>query len=130
MIDIAIQLESETICPGDLLSGSLIWQSPEGDQVPRKAIASLGWHTEGWGNTDQRTVQKRSFHVDPLHSSSQPIPFAFQIPDNAPITYDGALIRIIWELHVCLYWTVLSLPLRKGPQEQTCRIYVVPRHSE
>jgi hypothetical protein len=88
-----IYLREDTIFPGDWLEGRCQW-FPEPNDRNKKAILTVGWRTEGRGNVDQKVIQELA--IQPEESTS----FRCQIPCDAPCSYDGELIRIIWEVKV------------------------------
>lgn len=100
MID--IQLEQQTIAAGESLSGTVIWQSDR-NEIPKSATISIGWSTEGRGTRDRKTVNKLSLDPNQFAAAQgDAIPFSLDIPDAGPITYNGNLIRVIWELKILI----------------------------
>jgi Arrestin (or S-antigen), N-terminal domain len=99
MID--IRLHHNQVMAGETLTGSFSFY-PDSQKTVKEAIASIGWRTEGRGTVDQGKVQEITF--DPTHfaNGSGSVPFKFQLPSECPISVDGQLIRIIWEVSVKL----------------------------
>lgn len=124
MID--VHLSSTAIAAGETLSGTLTWNAPNA-KVPKKATISIGWVTEGRGTRDRRTVQEVALDPNQLASSQGvPIPFSLQIPPEGPITYNGSLIRIIWEMKV-----LIDLPgLFARDDKQSWQVEVLPRQPQ
>lgn len=121
MIDIC--LAATPIMAGKPLSGSLIWQTPHG-QIPKKATISVYWYTEGRGTRNRQTVQTLMFEAAQLAAGS-PMPFALTLPSEGPISYDGALFRLMWELTVCI-----NMPgLLGAGYKRTWPIMVRPRQT-
>ncbi len=56
----------------------------------------LGWSTEGRGDTDSDTVASLVIPVDEFGMANARV--ELPVPANGPISYDGALIRVRWEL--------------------------------
>ena len=97
---IEIQLDQTSISVGDELSGSFIWQ-PTNNKNPRNAKISIRWYTEGRGSRDSQTVNQIKMDSITISSSQgEPIPFGMEVPYQSPITYNGSLLRVIWELEV------------------------------
>lgn len=56
----------------------------------------LGYTTEGRGDTDGKIVDRQQFRVDDWGRLSAP--FRVDVPGDAPISYDGRLIRLRWSI--------------------------------
>lgn len=56
----------------------------------------LGFVTEGRGDTNMASVYDHEFPVDDWGRLS--VPFQVPVPHEGPISYDGRLIRLRWEL--------------------------------
>lgn len=113
---IQIQIDQEEAMVGERVTGRVLWQ-PEGE-VPRALTVRVGWRTEGRGSTATGTIWEQRV---PSPSAPMQIPFDAAIPLDGPISYDGRLIRILWEASV-----QLDLPLRADPVERQ-RFVVWPR---
>ena len=90
---ISIYLQENTVSPGQLLQGTCQWL-PEANEVNKKAYLTIGWRTEGRGNVDREILYKKNILPQDL------LPFQYQIPSKVPYSYDGELLRIIWEVTV------------------------------
>ena len=122
MID--IQLDGTQLCWGDRLSGQFIWQPDNPDKIPKSAAVSINWFTEGRGSRDRQTVDEQP--LDPqkiLDFQTRPFPFSFTIPQETPITYDGYLFRLMWELEVKIVFPGIFRPKELG----TAVFQVLPR---
>ncbi len=121
---INVRLEKTEIIVGETLSGTLIWQTSDGSETPKNASVSIRWYTEGRGNTNHETVQELLLDPNQLISFQRsPLPFSFQIPYDGPITYNGSLIRVIWQLEVSI-----QMPgLFRKKDKQTWPFQVLPR---
>jgi hypothetical protein len=119
---IEVQLKQDQWLLGDTLQGNLIWTAAA-NQHPKQIIASLQWRTEGRGGGALEVVQKVEFD---MHSSDQTLiqlPFGLELPMLAPISYDGLLLRVIWEICV-----TVDLPgLFTKDEKNTVPIRVMPR---
>ena len=76
----------------------------------------IGWRTEGRGNVDRKTVYQTRQDL-----ASDECAIALPIPLEGPLSFDGKLIRIIWE--------VAARPAdREGPAPVVSAAFrVVPR---
>ena len=91
---IRIQLKQTQVSPGQMLRGDCYWQT-NSDKDFQPATLKIGWRTEGRGNVD-----KDQFSQKIKLASLISVPFDYEIPLNGPLSYDGQLIRIIWEVSV------------------------------
>jgi len=90
---ISIHLKKNVIIAGQFLQGTCRWL-PEANEAHKKAYLKIGWRTEGRGNVDQENLYKKDILPQDL------LPFQYQIPPKVPYSYDGELLRIIWEVTV------------------------------
>jgi hypothetical protein len=65
-------------------------------QAVRGVRLTLGYHTEGRGDTDELTVAELQFPVD--NYGRLDAAFELAIPRSGPISYDGRLIRLLWTI--------------------------------
>ena len=56
----------------------------------------LHYKTEGRGDTDSKTIETHEFPADEYGAVNAD--FELAIPDDGPISYDGQLIRVLWEI--------------------------------
>lgn len=91
---IIIELNQEIFIPGQMLRGDCYWQAPE-ETRSQTAKLSIGWRTEGRGDVEHDWYTQ-SIELIPQIA----IPFEWEIPLKAPLSYDGELIRILWEVVV------------------------------
>lgn len=96
MINIA--LDQEIIVAGDRISGHLTCTQPT---ELKQAQIDLFWRTEGRGKAEEASIVTLPIDLKQLNAC-QPIPFSFTTPYEGPITYDGALLRIFWEIRATL----------------------------
>ncbi len=114
MID--IHLNEITLEVGDRVLGSCLWTPSPQENTKQSLQLTVGWRTEGRGDKDQETL------YETIVKPSTKCYFDCKIPQAGPVTYDGQLIRIIWEVSVtCSQW----LGIKKN-QEKTFFL-VVPR---
>lgn len=98
MIDIT--LSPETVCVGETLEVTVRCQPTE-FQETNTIVIRPRWRTEGRGDEARgviRAVRRQPGQVGPSDPFDHT--FEFTIPENGPISYEGKLIRIIWEVHV------------------------------
>lgn len=86
-------LNSDSLEVGSELNGSCIW-TPDTKKNEKPLYLEIGWRTEGKGNLDRETLFKTEV------KASERTYFKSQIPIAGPVSYDGELIRIIWEITV------------------------------
>ncbi len=91
---ISIELKQNQVSPGQILRGDCYWQT-NSDKEFQPATLKIGWRTEGRGSVD-----KDQFSQKIKLASLVSVPFEYEIPLNGPLSYDGQLIRIIWEVVV------------------------------
>jgi hypothetical protein len=63
----------------------------------RGVIVSVGWHTEGKGDTDRAAVFEEIVHQGELSVGEHVFPFAAHLPDS-PMSYTGKYIKIVWQV--------------------------------
>jgi hypothetical protein len=115
------QIEHGMHCyqPGSVVSGA-VHLMPARDVQCDRAIAKIGWRTEGRGDRDSANIGEVELYRGPL---SQNIAvsgrFEFALPDQ-PLSYVGHYINIIWEIAV-----VVDVPFARDIK-QAEQIVVVP----
>jgi len=92
---IRLQLKQTQVCPGQIVRGDCYWQT-NSDKDFQPATLKVGWRTEGRGDTEKMELFSQQIRL----ASLVPVPFEYEIPLSAPLSYDGQLIRIIWEVSV------------------------------
>jgi hypothetical protein len=103
---VEVNLERAAVRVGEKLEGHLIWYSLGQDVMPKMATVSLRWYTEGRGTRNHGNGAKCILESEQLISSQDvPVEFSLEIPEAGPITYDGSLIRVMWELEVVIKMT-------------------------
>jgi hypothetical protein len=99
MIDLHLDVTQVTV--GDEISGRFIWQPDDPSKLPKSAQVGLVWLTEGRGTRDRQVVERLQIDPERLTQLQQrPFPFSLKMPLDAPLTYDGYLFRLMWELEV------------------------------
>lgn len=92
---IRADLAAATLALGDHAKGKVTWNAA-GSKQPRKIEVTFRWRIEGKKSEDsvidvttEERIESRSEIV---------VPFDFEIPIDEPVSYDGKLFRIIWEV--------------------------------
>jgi hypothetical protein len=103
-----------TFSPGDTLTGTATWEL---EATPQKAELHLVWHTQGKGTRDITVVQTTAFSQPQARDTR---PFTIPLPD-APYTFSGQLISLIWNLELSLdpgdHCEALEITIAPGGQE-------------
>ncbi len=96
-------INASTQAAGGVVSGLLVLR-PEKDVSVQASSVSLHWRTEGRGDVDSSEVSKVDLGALGNLSPRDERRFAFELPihPDGPISYDGKLIRVIWEVRVHL----------------------------
>lgn len=106
-----ISVDFETPQPfavGQEVSGVVTWD-PRGVARARAFVITVGWRTEGRGDTDRATLTtfRQPFTQGPPTTVTT-FPFRFWLPPTGPVTYHGRLLRIIWSVaaRVDVEWAI------------------------
>jgi hypothetical protein len=116
MIDeVAIELDTDVTEGGDVVTGVVRWGPL--DDVPAKVVVRLRYRTEGRGASDTEVVDEVIF----AGSASGAERIELSVPVNGPMSFDGSLVKVLWELD-------LSLDHRlAGDRGTTVGLTVLPR---
>lgn len=93
-------------------------QNKSGRGEIRAVRLSLRWYTSGRGDTDSKTVHEVELDVDQYGMAKGRV--EMPVPAKAPISYDGDLMRVRWEI---VAQTDLAM---KIDQKSTADVLVVP----
>ncbi|MDH3679310.1 MAG: hypothetical protein OEV40_05095 [Acidimicrobiia bacterium] len=77
-------------------AGELDDLAGDDDQPVRAVRLTLRYVTEGRGDTDSQVIGQLEFPVDTYGRLDTD--FQLPVPPAGPISYDGRLIRVLWEL--------------------------------
>lgn len=91
--------QTQVFHPGDTLSGMIDIQ-PDKLVKCRQVVVSVGWHTEGRGDSNAMSMYEDKL---PITEISPEIPLQHQFDVVLPFepwSYAGTLIRIVWAIHV------------------------------
>ena len=116
---ISINLDEEVVRIGDQVSGTASWTVDSKD--PKAVTATLRWYTEGRGDQDRDEVDSVTQKLDGPAAGLRSLVFSLRVPDDAPVNYDGMLIRIRWEVNI-----ELDIPWGRDHDHQS-EVWVLPR---
>ena len=95
---ITLEIDRRVAVVGDTLRARASWQH---DKTPKEVRVELRWYTEGRGDTNSAVADR--VVVD---RAQGPIPPSLEatltVPTNGPITYDGVMIRVRWQVRATL----------------------------
>lgn len=94
---ISFRFDDPRARPGEQIRGTVAWSAEQ--KAPKAVIVAAGFVTEGRGDSDELTVFERTI---PNPATEGTVDFAFDVPIDAPCTYDGQLIRVRWRVTVRL----------------------------
>jgi hypothetical protein len=114
-----ISLDNSIMELGQPITGQVSWQSGKSSSQPLKI--KVGWRREGRGSKQQQTVT--TLELGQLFSGCA-VPFRCDLPYKAPISFDGKLFRVIWEVSAEAQTGIW------GGETQTVPIQVIPRRSQ
>ena len=93
---IRVEFSQEKVRNGDSLTGRVVWTA-SGKKQPRKIEAICRWRIEGKGRRKE-TIVDQELGLDVGSRTEVSVPFDFTIPLPGPLSYDGKLFRVIWEI--------------------------------
>lgn len=93
---IRVELSQEKVRNGDSLTGRVVWTA-SGKKQPRKVEAICRWRIEGRGRRKE-TIVDQELGLEVESRSEVSVPFDFSIPLRGPLSYEGKLFRVIWEI--------------------------------
>lgn len=96
MSSIEVRLNSDTVSPGDAVTGTVTW-SLDSSRVAKVAIR-LFWFTQGKGSEDLEVVEEKVVDSPALSSSET---FSFTAP-AFPWSYSGTLMAITWAVEAAV----------------------------
>jgi hypothetical protein len=105
------ELNGNSFTLGDTVSGTCQW-SPSDDEKRKTAKLTIGWRTEGRGDVNRESIYEIEILPNELTN------FSCEIPLNVHPSYDGELLRIIWEVRVdVISKGLIDLLFTKGHHE-------------
>ena len=86
---IRLELSQETVRTGEQVAGNASWSS-SGGKEPRRFQVICRWRIEGKGRRKEEVIDRAG--------GGNQVAFNFEIPLSGPLSYDGKLFRIVWEI--------------------------------
>lgn len=93
---IRIETRQTGVRAGETIGGQAVWNSDGGKQ-PRKISVGLRWVVSCRGEQRKNVIEEKT-EADIGERSVVPIPFNFHVPASGPLTYQGNLFSIEWEI--------------------------------
>lgn len=98
---IEVRLSDAEVRLGHTISGSVVWET---DREPERVVARIGWVTEGRGDTDEEYFGEESLELGRSEFGSlDRLDFSLVVPRDAPVSYDGKILRILWVVEARLH---------------------------
>lgn len=106
-----------SVAPGKVLEGRVKARTESG-KAPRGLVVVAGWRTEGRGRRDAHDAV--TVRLDAGGGAEWPVDGEVRIPIPAegPVSFDGELVRIVWELRI-------RLDIPWGRDETLARVFRV-----
>ena len=93
-----IALAQREVPVGARVCGTFVWR---GDAKALRALTVIvGWRTQGRGEIDWRVVRRARRKVEAGAGSAIALRFELEIPAEGPISYEGNLFAVVWEVAV------------------------------
>jgi hypothetical protein len=106
---------------GEQLQGKAL-VTPTADMKVNSVEVQLMWKAHGRGSANEGIVAKATTPDKELRADREvSIPFDFQVPVDAPVSYDGEYVKISWFLR-----TYLDIPWAID-DEESFPLLVLPR---
>lgn len=121
-----VELDNDVVEVGTAVTGRIQRWPSDGDDNSKKigqikaVRVKVSWRTEGRGDRARGTAGEITIPAAEFGQASGT--FSVPIPPNAPISYDGSLIRVIWELEART-----DRKLARDPKN-SFRLLIVPRN--
>ncbi|MGL5081787.1 MAG: hypothetical protein ACRC8A_09900 [Microcoleaceae cyanobacterium] len=116
---IIVELPDDILELGQDLSGNFRWT---GNKPPKAISLKVSWRTEGRGTVDTEAVYTNSFVGETFSF------FSCKLPALGPISYDGQILRIIWEVTAEAEFSgFLGKKVKKREEREVKVFRVIPR---
>jgi hypothetical protein len=86
---IRLELSQESVHTGERVTGHASWSS-SGGKAPHNFRVICRWRIEGKGRRKEEVIDRAG--------GGNQVAFNFEIPLSGPLSYDGKLFRIVWEI--------------------------------
>lgn len=93
---IKVELSKTELRAGEKLTGRAVWNA-EGTKTPRKILVELRKVISGKGMKLEEVIDSAE-ELDLASKSQITVPFEFEIPHLGPLTYEGTLFNISWNI--------------------------------
>ena len=115
---ISLILNENSFAAGSSIAGRFTY-SPAAQASPTAAQVNLLWRTEGRGTRDRQIIQSLPTDLAQL-TAGVAVPFILALPAGGPITYNGLLLRIIWEVQIVV--TLAGLLPKRDQLDQAIQV--------
>jgi hypothetical protein len=96
---IGINLDSETIAVGSILTGHIYWSADAG-QKPKRFTATMEWGMDTELPRRYYGVARELTWSLPPDRVEATLPFRMLVPFEGPISYQGKKLKVYWKLKV------------------------------
>ncbi|MEK6372019.1 MAG: hypothetical protein AABO58_04935 [Acidobacteriota bacterium] len=110
---IRIELAQERVRNGERVTGRAVWSS--GGDPAQSIEVVCGWRIEG--RVKRRETIIGRVDADASARTEVVLPFEFEIPIAGPLSYEGKLFRITWEVDAGAGRDVESQPFTVAPRK-------------
>jgi len=98
-----IEFTRAEVATGGVVSGRLVVR-PGRNAPSGPTHAWLVWRTQAkaWASAGEGTAMEDYFVIDrrPIGALPDGNDFEFRVPEQGPVSYDGTLFRVVWEIVV------------------------------
>ncbi len=114
-----IKLDNDIAEVDGQFTGDLTYVVPdEKPEAIRGIRLELRYFTEGRGDRYSKHLSSMAIEIDTSQNATKR--FEIPVPENAPISYDGQLIRVLWEIKA-------TIDIARGPDYNRVKpVIVVP----
>ena len=112
---IRIDLKSDSIAIGEHITGQAVWQS-SGSKQPRKIEVVCRKRLQGKKRTSSDVSSTTEENIGTRTQIA--VPFDFEIDFIEPVSYDGKLFRVVWEI-------VATVDLPFAADEEETKVFTV-----
>jgi hypothetical protein len=95
---IAIEVDQQSVAAGEFMTGHVRWGSDD-DRRARQILVGLEWHTDGAGNRACGVSRAMRFVPKPSDRAAA-FPFRLMVPHEGPVSFEGELITVGWNVKV------------------------------
>jgi len=92
---IRVELKNDRLAVGERVAGQAVWNS-SGSKQPRKIEVICRWRIEGKKKAESLLDSATEENIE--GRAQVAVPFDFKVPFAGPVSYDGKLFRVVWEI--------------------------------